>query len=599
MSAATVHAEPLPTTVPSQGPPGTPLPFLLPLSAPQRSGRCPPNWTLTLTPGLPSRPSSQRRPERLLSASDRTSRDSPQARICSVDSCSLPPLPQRSSSRGHGPAGLWAPPGRSPPGPRRLGRSPGARPGWCSARSRRALFGPARRRGRGRSLRARGGDLSGPARRARKPPVGRTFSALRTAAACAATAAAGPTRTRGRLQLLLLGGARGSDRSGAKPQSGRLEKACGPSLDRTVQKCPLPCPALAQTKIPGLAAPLSATGRGWTLPALEGQLGSSAWVGQKEGGGSSGGNFRPPALQTKETSPPARMGEFGEKTTTCGTVCLKYLLFTFNCCFWLAGLAVMAVGIWTLALKSDYISLLASGTYLATAYILVVAGAVVMVTGVLGCCATFKERRDLLRLVSRSCECPHPSWAYRGKTPGSEHLGSWRPPSACLLPGALTYFTLLLVIFLLEIIAGALAYVYYQQLNAELKENLKDTMTKRYHQLGHEGVTSAVDKLQQEFHCCGSNNSQDWRDSEWIRSGEAGGRVVPDSCCKTVVAGCGQRDHASNIYKVEGGCITKLETFIQEHLRIIGAVGLGIACVQVFGMIFTCCLYKSLKLEHY
>ncbi|XP_027387381.1 CD151 antigen isoform X3 [Bos indicus x Bos taurus] len=254
-----------------------------------------------------------------------------------------------------------------------------------------------------------------------------------------------------------------------------------------------------------------------------------------------------------------RMGEFGEKSTTCGTVCLKYLLFTFNCCFWLAGLAVMAVGIWTLALKSDYISLLASGTYLATAYILVVAGIVVMVTGALGCCATFKERRNLLRL----------------------------------------YFGLLLIIFLLEIIAGALAYIYYQQLNAELKENLKDTMTRRYHQPGHEGVTSAVDKLQQEFHCCGSNNSRDWQDSEWIRSGEAGGRVVPDSCCKTVVPGCGRRDHASNIYKVEGGCITKLETFIQEHLRIIGAVGLGIACVQVFGMLFTCCLYKSLKLEHY
>lgn len=69
-------------------------------------------------------------------------------------------------------------------------------------------------------------------------------------------------------------------------------------------------------------------------------------------------------------------------------------------CPQLAGLAVMAVGIWTLALKSDYISLLASSTYLATAYILVVAGIVVMVTGVLGCCATFKERRNLLRLVS-------------------------------------------------------------------------------------------------------------------------------------------------------------------------------------------------------
>lgn len=66
-----------------------------------------------------------------------------------------------------------------------------------------------------------------------------------------------------------------------------------------------------------------------------------------------------------------------------------------------------------------------------------------------------------------------------------------------------------------------------------------------------QGFSPAVPSLQ--FHCCGSNNSQDWRDSVWIRSGEAGGRVVPDSCCKTVVAHCGHRDHASNIYKVEVG----------------------------------------------
>lgn len=65
----------------------------------------------------------------------------------------------------------------------------------------------------------------------------------------------------------------------------------------------------------------------------------------------------------------------------------------------LAGGAVMAVGIWTLAEKSDYISLLQSNTYMATAYILVVAGVVVMITGILGCCATFREQRNLLRVV--------------------------------------------------------------------------------------------------------------------------------------------------------------------------------------------------------
>lgn len=54
-----------------------------------------------------------------------------------------------------------------------------------------------------------------------------------------------------------------------------------------------------------------------------------------------------------------------------------------------------------------------------------------------------------------------------------------------------------------------------------------------------------------QFHCCGSNNSLDWTDSKWVKSSMSGGRVVPDSCCKTKVTGCGKRDHPSNIYKVE------------------------------------------------
>uniref|UniRef100_A0A671TQQ9 Tetraspanin n=1 Tax=Sparus aurata TaxID=8175 RepID=A0A671TQQ9_SPAAU len=265
------------------------------------------------------------------------------------------------------------------------------------------------------------------------------------------------------------------------------------------------------------------------------------------------------------------MGAYEEKKETCGTICLKYLLFAFNFLFWLAGGVVMAVGVWTLVEKSDYISLLSSKTYAASAYILVLAGAIVMVTGVLGCCATFKEQRKLLRV----------------------------------------YFVLLLCIFLLEILAGVLAYIYYQQergkdetepecmLNEELKQNLRETMTQKYQQNTQEQITRAVDKLQQEFKCCGSNSSSDWAESVWIRSRDANGRMVPDSCCKTPTELCGRRDHPSNIYKVEGGCITKLEKFILDHLKIIGAVGVGIACVQIIGMVFTCCLYRSLKAEPY
>ncbi|KAM9705476.1 tetraspanin-11 isoform 2-T2 [Menidia menidia] len=241
------------------------------------------------------------------------------------------------------------------------------------------------------------------------------------------------------------------------------------------------------------------------------------------------------------------------------TVFLKYLLFVFNFLFWVGGAAVLGVGVWTLVEKSDYLSLLASSTFAVSAYILILAGSLVVVTGFLGCCAVIREQRGCLS----------------------------------------TYFFFLLLIFLIELVAGVLAYVYYQRLSEELKLHLNQTMTENYAQPGKEAITSAVDRLQQDFKCCGSNNSQDWQQSAYITSTHAAHRVVPDSCCKTITPLCGKRDHPSNIYKVEGGCITKLEQFLADHLLIIGAVGIGVACLQICGMVFTCCLYRRIKEEPY
>ncbi|XP_030640511.1 tetraspanin-11 isoform X2 [Chanos chanos] len=245
------------------------------------------------------------------------------------------------------------------------------------------------------------------------------------------------------------------------------------------------------------------------------------------------------------------------------TVCLKYLLFVFNFLFWMGGGAVLGVGIWTLIDKGDYLNLLASSTFAVSAYILILAGGLVMVTGFLGCCAVIREQRTCLS----------------------------------------TYFSCLLLIFLIELVAGVLAYVYYQKLSEELKQHLTQTMTENYAQPGKDPITQAVDRLQQDFKCCGSNNSFDWRQSVYIRSPEAGSRLVPDSCCKTMTPSCGQRDHPSNIYRVEGGCITKLERFLADHLLIIGAVGIGVACLQLAGAVLTACfiylLYKEEEEDFY
>lgn len=65
----------------------------------------------------------------------------------------------------------------------------------------------------------------------------------------------------------------------------------------------------------------------------------------------------------------------------------------------MGGGVVMGVGIWTLVDKGDYLSLLASSTFAVSAYILILAGGLVMVTGFLGCCAVIREQRSCLSTV--------------------------------------------------------------------------------------------------------------------------------------------------------------------------------------------------------
>ncbi|XDB50896.1 hypothetical protein ABFV05_004512 [Capra hircus] len=266
-----------------------------------------------------------------------------------------------------------------------------------------------------------------------------------------------------------------------------------------------------------------------------------------------------PAGSSRLEPGPAAMAHYKVEQDDWLIVYLKYLLFVFNFFFWVGGAAVMAVGVWTLVEKSGYLGVLASSTFAASAYILIFAGALVMLTGFLGFGAIIREDRGCLS----------------------------------------AYFCLLLAIFLVELVAGVLAHVYYQRLSDELKQHLTRTLAENYMQPGATEITASVDRLQQDFKCCGSNSSADWLQSSYILSPEAEGRRVPDSCCKTVVARCGQRAHPSNIYKVEGGCISKLEQFLADHLLLMGAVGIGVACLQICGMILTCGLHRRLQLHFY
>ncbi|XP_046891044.1 CD9 molecule a isoform X3 [Hypomesus transpacificus] len=85
-----------------------------------------------------------------------------------------------------------------------------------------------------------------------------------------------------------------------------------------------------------------------------------------------------------------------------GEMCVKYLMFAFNLIFWLTGTAVLAIGLW---LRFDPKTKgLFEGTdspyvFFTGVYILIAAGALMMVVGFLGCCGAIQESPCMLGLV--------------------------------------------------------------------------------------------------------------------------------------------------------------------------------------------------------
>jgi len=238
----------------------------------------------------------------------------------------------------------------------------------------------------------------------------------------------------------------------------------------------------------------------------------------------------------------------------CGLTACKYVLCVYNFIFLLSGCVVCGLGVWTVLEKGVFINLLTVVTYEVTSWLLVCTGGVGVLTALVGYTAIGLENRCLLAL----------------------------------------YTILLVVVFMFESITGLLAYVYQEQIDQDLNKHLFQAFIQGYG--GSRETTISVDRIQSEFNCCGANSWLDWRVSPW--SEENPGLKVPDSCCKTLSPGCGARDHPSNIPYT--GCIHRFSDQLSDHLLLLGVVSMGLALLQIFGVIFTSCLFSRLnKVEKY
>lgn len=236
--------------------------------------------------------------------------------------------------------------------------------------------------------------------------------------------------------------------------------------------------------------------------------------------------------------------------------CMKYLLLAFNFVFWIAGISVLAVGIWSRVAASDYEALMGDTDVDKAANILIAAGVLVLIIGFIGCCGALKENKWLL----------------------------------------LMYSFLVFLIFVLEIAAGVMAYRNRDEMENEIKKAINNTVFKEYGKADHSKLTKAINLAQEHIKCCGASSYKDWKMSFWGRH-LTKGLEVPQSCCKDQdTKNCtGTPLIEKNIYT--NGCIKAMKDWARDHLVILGGIGVGIAVIQVLGLIFAICLFRAIGYE--
>ncbi|XP_049946638.1 23 kDa integral membrane protein-like [Schistocerca serialis cubense] len=284
---------------------------------------------------------------------------------------------------------------------------------------------------------------------------------------------------------------------------------------------------------------------------------------------------------------------------SCGMSCVKYLLFSFNLLFvvrklllkklsdWkscftpfvsdntceerksfalrtrallvfvpihISGMVIASVALFALH-DISYYDLFFGGSVLAGSMLLVTVGVIVFIVAFFGCYGALKENRFMVITVSIFMNI-----------------------MKLMLSDIKGLKMLLFIIFIMEIGGGITAYVLKDVLRDEIDTQLNSTLSSYKN---YEDIRRSWDILQTDFHCCGVNGPDDWANASL---------KIPTSCCDghDVNEPCKE-----SVY--QKGCVDLLEKFISQHAVIVCGVGVGIAFIQVVGIILACSLAESIK----
>lgn len=223
-------------------------------------------------------------------------------------------------------------------------------------------------------------------------------------------------------------------------------------------------------------------------------------------------------------------------------------MFFFNFVFFLSGLALIIVGAMVRSDYGDYFTYADSKFATAEIFIIVI-GIIVFLIGFFGCCGALKENHCMM----------------------------------C------AFAVLLSIIFILEIAAAIVGYQYRRKVEKVANSGLERAVANYNKQ---KGAKQLLDWAQSTLKCCGKSGPEDYdfKVGNITRSicGPAGNGV--DSCHMGKDCIKGLLYHA--------GCKKIVVAFVKKNMYVLGGVAVGVAFIQVVGVVLACCLMRAIKRDY-
>lgn len=235
------------------------------------------------------------------------------------------------------------------------------------------------------------------------------------------------------------------------------------------------------------------------------------------------------------------------------------MMFVFNGIIFLAGVAILGVGIWVKVDSGSILNFIGQienapaelTQVLNVGYLLIAIGALLVVIGFLGCCGAVRESKCMLML----------------------------------------FFIIVLLVFIAEV-AGAIVILVFRPLADDLFQKLGTAAVQNIRKDYGENpdVTGLWNTTMSTLKCCGFYNSSDFVDSPYYKDHD---KLYPPQCCPGYSSPCNQTVADSDMSIP--GCFPKIKHLIDENTVVIVGVALGIAALEICAMVVSMILFCRVK----